>query len=119
MVTICILVCCTIGLISCRDVLKEKIHPALFFVFNVAFISLAQSVLLFMVSTPTYVMLLTSRLTEKMETPDIIFARVLMGLVVVEFFADQQQWGIPSTSKTINLLFVNRLQIIKRPRNPT
>jgi steroid 5-alpha reductase family enzyme len=76
-----------------RDVLKAKIGPALFFVFNVAFISLAQSALLFLVATPTYVILLASRLTEKMETGDIVFARVLMGLIIVEFFADQQQWG--------------------------
>jgi len=59
----------------------------------VAFISLAQSVLLFLISTPTYVMLLAARLGEKMETSDIIFARVLMALVLLEFFADQQQWG--------------------------
>jgi steroid 5-alpha reductase family enzyme len=76
-----------------RDILKEKINPTLFFLFNVAFISLAQSILLFLISTPIYVMLLASRFSEKMDTSDIIFARVLMGLVLLEFFADQQQWG--------------------------
>jgi hypothetical protein len=30
---------------------------------------------------------------EKMELGDIIFSRVLIGLVLIEFFADQQQWG--------------------------
>jgi steroid 5-alpha reductase family enzyme len=67
--------------------------PALFFIFNIVFISLAQSVLLFLITTPTYVILLTGRLGEKMSTSDTIFARVLMGLVLVEFFADQQQWS--------------------------
>jgi F0F1-type ATP synthase beta subunit len=38
-------------------------------------------------------MLLVSRFNESMTTADTIFARVLMGLVMVEFFADQQQWG--------------------------
>jgi steroid 5-alpha reductase family enzyme len=77
-----------------REVLREKINPALFFLFNVAFISLAQSILLFMISTPTYVILLTARFGEAMNTSDIIYARVLMGLVLIEFFADQQQWSI-------------------------
>jgi steroid 5-alpha reductase family enzyme len=76
-----------------REVLRKYLSPALFFVFNVAFISLAQSVLLFLITTPTYVMILAARLGEKMSTADVIFARVLMGLVLVECFADQQQWS--------------------------
>lgn len=79
-----------------REVLRDKINPALFFVFNVLFISLAQSILLFLISTPTYVMLLTARFGEAMKTSDIIYARFLMGLVLVEFFADQQQWSMHS-----------------------
>jgi F0F1-type ATP synthase beta subunit len=46
-----------------------------------------------LISTPAYVMLLVSRFSESMTTADTIFARILMGLVMVEFFADQQQWG--------------------------
>jgi hypothetical protein len=38
-------------------------------------------------------MLLAAQYGEKMTTADMIFARVLMGLVLVEYFADQQQWG--------------------------
>jgi steroid 5-alpha reductase family enzyme len=85
-------------------VLRGKISPALFFVFNVTFISLAQSVLLFLITTPTYTMLLASRvpLVEKMTTADTIFARVLMGLVLLEFFADQQQWSKPYPSRCMN-----------------
>ncbi|KUJ20976.1 DUF1295-domain-containing protein [Mollisia scopiformis] len=75
------------------EVLKQKINPTLFFIFNVLFISLAQSLLLFLITTPSYVLLLTTRLGEKMSTADTVFARVLMGLVLVEFFADQQQWS--------------------------
>jgi len=80
-------------LIASREVLRKKISPALFFVFNVVFISLAQNILLFLVSTPTYVMLLVSRFNGTMGTADIIFARILMGLILVEFLADQQQWS--------------------------
>lgn len=76
-----------------REILREKIPPSLFFVFNVLFISLAQSVLLFMIATPSYLLLLASRLSSEMTTGDIIFARVLMGLVLLEWFADGQQWS--------------------------
>ena len=75
----------------------------MFFIFNALFISLAQSILLVLISTPAYVMLLTARFGETMSTSDTVFARVLMGLVLLEFFADQQQWGThthPSPTST-------------------
>lgn len=84
----------TCWLTHIREVLKAKIPGPLFFVFNILFISLAQSILLFLVTTPTYVILLTVRAGEKMATSDSIFARVLLGLVLLEWFADQQQWGM-------------------------
>jgi steroid 5-alpha reductase family enzyme len=79
--------------VLCREVLKQYISPPLFFVFNVVFISLAQSILLFLITTPTYVMVLSARIGVEMNTGDLAFARVLMGLVLLEFFADQQQWS--------------------------
>lgn len=76
-----------------REVLKEYLNPGLFFAFNVSFISLAQSILLFIITTPTYVMLLSARIGVGMNTGDIAFSRALMGLVLIEFFADGQQWS--------------------------
>jgi steroid 5-alpha reductase family enzyme len=68
-------------------------NPALFFVFNVVFICLAQSILLFLVSMPAYVMLLTSQITRRVDESDTVFARLVLALVTLEFFADQQQWS--------------------------
>jgi steroid 5-alpha reductase family enzyme len=68
-------------------------NPALFFLFNVTFISFAQNVLLCLITTPTYIMLLVSRINDTMDIVDILFARALMVLILIEFFADQQQWG--------------------------
>ncbi|KAL3423666.1 DUF1295 domain-containing protein [Phlyctema vagabunda] len=76
-----------------------KPYPGLFFVLNVLFISLAQSVLLFMVATPTYVILLASRFSATMTTADTVFTRSLLGLVLFEFFADQQQWDFQNAKK--------------------
>jgi hypothetical protein len=38
-------------------------------------------------------MVLVARFGKAMSTTDVVFARALMGLVLVEVFADQQQWS--------------------------
>ena len=49
---------------------------------------------------PTYVILLVSQLLpEESSIADIVFTRVLIGLVLVEFFADQQQWKFQQAKK--------------------
>ncbi|KAJ9668269.1 hypothetical protein H2201_001699 [Coniosporium apollinis] len=81
-------------------VLRSKISPRLFFVFNVLFTSFAQSILLWAITTPTYVLLLTSRLSgPEATTSDIVFSRALMLLVLATFFADQQQWNFQQAKK--------------------
>jgi steroid 5-alpha reductase family enzyme len=82
------------------EVLRTKIRPSLFFLFNVTFISLAQNLLLVAITFPTYVLLLASRLLKpEMTTSDIIFSRAMAGVVLVEFFADQQQWRFQGAKK--------------------
>ncbi|KAH8664968.1 hypothetical protein BGZ60DRAFT_470690 [Tricladium varicosporioides] len=84
------------------EILRKYISPPLFFIFNVTFISLAQSVLLFLITTPTYVMVLAARvggIAAEMSTADLVFSRVLMGLVLLEFFADNQQWSYQQAKK--------------------
>ncbi|KAH0562608.1 hypothetical protein GP486_002714 [Trichoglossum hirsutum] len=80
--------------------LRSKISPTAFFIFNILFISLAQSVLLFMITAPTYVLLLTSRMyVDGSELTDFVFSRILAGLVLLEWFADQQQWTFQQAKK--------------------
>jgi len=70
------------------------------FVFNVLFISLAQNLLLFAITTPTYILLLTSRLSgSTMSALDNVFSRLMFFLVLIEFFADQQQWNFQQAKK--------------------
>ncbi|RDL40727.1 Uncharacterized protein BP5553_00706 [Venustampulla echinocandica] len=80
-------------------ILRERINPAVFFIFNVLFISLGQSILLFLITTPPYVMLLAARLRPEMSMVDIIFPRALMLLILLEFTADQQQWNFQTAKK--------------------
>lgn len=46
-------------------------------------------------------MVLAARLGEIMTTADVVFARVFMGLILVEVFADQQQWSKASLKSHI------------------
>jgi steroid 5-alpha reductase family enzyme len=82
------------------EVLRKYLSPPVMFLFNVLFISLAQNILLFLITTPTYVLLLTSRLKEEgMSYFDIFFSRFMLLVVVLEFFADQQQWNFHQAKK--------------------
>ncbi|KKY20029.1 hypothetical protein UCRPC4_g04294 [Phaeomoniella chlamydospora] len=81
------------------EILRKHIPAPLFFAFNVLFISLAQSVLLWSITTPTYILLLRSRLAQSgKNTPadydglDMLFSRFLVALVLLTYIADNQQW---------------------------
>ncbi|KAI9835360.1 MAG: hypothetical protein M1837_003800 [Sclerophora amabilis] len=85
------------------ELLRQKIHPILFFILNVVFISLIQSVLLFSITLPTYILLLTARITgDQSTTADLVFSRALVCLVLFEWFADQQQWAFQQARKQYN-----------------
>ncbi|KAK4541436.1 hypothetical protein LTR36_008037 [Oleoguttula mirabilis] len=75
------------------QIIKKYIGQAGLSVLNVVFIASVQSILLFAVTSPTYILLLTSRLHSPMSLPDTLFARTLMALVLFEWFADGQQWA--------------------------
>ncbi|KAE8148701.1 hypothetical protein BDV25DRAFT_157732 [Aspergillus avenaceus] len=65
-----------------------------FFLFNIVFISLTQSILLLLITAPTYNFLVLSQLPtgQSFEIPDLVFSRVAFFFVIIEAFADQQQW---------------------------
>lgn len=76
-----------------REIVQKHIHPALFFLLNVTFISFIQSVLLFLIAAPTYAILLASQHEQQITLADLAFTAVQLGLVASEFVSDQQQWG--------------------------
>lgn len=99
------------------ELIKKQIGSFGFLLLNIVFISSMQvvskkspirlfgdtaktrKVLLWSVTLPTYVLLLASQLRPEMGMTDIIIARVLMALVVFEYFADQQQWNYQNAKK--------------------
>jgi steroid 5-alpha reductase family enzyme len=80
------------------ELVKDYIGPAAMFVMNVIFISLAQSLLLCIVTIPSYVMLLSERLVDVGALPawtlgDTIAFSSMLGLVALTAVGDQQQWA--------------------------
>ena len=77
------------------EVVSAKVNNRfIWFLFNVVFISLTQSLLLLLITAPTYNFLLLSRLPSQQtfEIPDLVFSRVAFFFLIIEYFADQQQW---------------------------
>ncbi|KAL5343354.1 hypothetical protein BJX70DRAFT_393922 [Aspergillus crustosus] len=76
----------------------------LFFLFNITFISVIQPIILLLITTPTYNFLLLSRLPggEAFELPDLIFSRAAFVFIILETFADQQQWKFQNAKKDYN-----------------
>ncbi|PWY91056.1 DUF1295 domain protein [Aspergillus heteromorphus CBS 117.55] len=83
------------------QIVRSKVNNRfVFFIFNIVFISLAQSLLLLAITTPTYNFLLLSRLDQKaFEVPDLAFSRVAFFFIIIEYFADQQQWNFQSAKE--------------------
>jgi len=63
------------------------------FILDLTFISFQQSVLLWVVTTPAYILLNVSRLEPQLTLADFIFASIILGLLAIETIADQQQWN--------------------------
>ncbi|OAP54218.1 hypothetical protein AYL99_11319 [Fonsecaea erecta] len=78
---------------------KEYAGPALMFLFNILFISLAQSLLLVCITTPAYILLLTERLAtfdgpiQSWNMVDTVASAIMVALVAISYMADQQQWN--------------------------
>jgi hypothetical protein len=51
-----------------------------------------------------------------MEMVDIIFSRALMGLILVEVFADQQQWSMPFPCSSPSSQLTTSLRLPKRKK---
>lgn len=72
----------------------------------------SKQVLLWLVAAPAYILLLASRVgSDTMQRSDIICSRALMGLILIEFFADQQQWSKNIHQHFTHLYFSNLIRL--------
>jgi steroid 5-alpha reductase family enzyme len=80
-------------LIIYRPIVRKRVGPVLFHIFNWTFISFIQSILLFLLAAPIYPIMLSTQFDPEIQWSDVAYVATEVGLIVVEIFADQQQWG--------------------------
>uniref|UniRef100_A0A093VW70 Steroid 5-alpha reductase C-terminal domain-containing protein n=1 Tax=Talaromyces marneffei PM1 TaxID=1077442 RepID=A0A093VW70_TALMA len=77
-------------------VLRDQINNRfLFFLFDVVFIALTQSLLLCAITAPTYLFTVLAQLPETgaiFDIADLVFSRLLFFYILIETVADEQQW---------------------------
>jgi steroid 5-alpha reductase family enzyme len=73
-------------------ILRAKIHPALFLVFNLVFIASYQNILLWLIAMPAYVVLSSSN-PEELMVWDIVLSFIFLSLLAFETIADQQHYN--------------------------
>jgi steroid 5-alpha reductase family enzyme len=78
-----------------REIVRRNVPKVVFHVFNWTFISFIQSVLLFMIAAPVYPILLASTIDSDLTSADVAAVAMELGLIVTEYIADEQQWGMP------------------------
>ncbi|GAM89145.1 hypothetical protein ANO11243_071800 [Dothideomycetidae sp. 11243] len=67
--------------------------------FNYVVVSLFQSFLLAMVTTPSYILLLASRINPSLGGDDAAFMQILGMLLMLEYSSDNQQWEFQEAKK--------------------
>ncbi|KAL8303724.1 hypothetical protein RB597_004869 [Gaeumannomyces tritici] len=82
-----------------RDIIRGNIPAWAFHVLNATFISFMQSILLFLIAAPVYPVLLAIQFEPGVSSADVAFVAMQLGLVLVEWFADQQQWDYQGVKK--------------------
>ncbi|KAL2022326.1 hypothetical protein VTK56DRAFT_5724 [Thermocarpiscus australiensis] len=80
-------------------VIRQQVPKPLFHVFNWTFISFGQSILLFLIAAPVYIILLASRIEPAVTSADIAYLATEFGFLLIESVADQQQWAYQSAKK--------------------
>jgi steroid 5-alpha reductase family enzyme len=72
-----------------------------FAIFNLGFIALAQSLLLLLITAPTYIFVVAAynQTSEKFGLPDLVFSRAIFFFILIEFFADGQQWNFQTAKQ--------------------
>ena len=84
------------------EILKARVNNTFIWtIFNLGFIAVAQNLLLLAITAPTYVfvILAQSQDAETFGLPDLAISRTIFFFIIVEYFADQQQWDFHAAKK--------------------
>ncbi|KAL2168188.1 hypothetical protein VTG60DRAFT_305 [Thermothelomyces hinnuleus] len=81
------------------EIIRQQVPKVVFHIFNWTFISFIQSILLFAIAAPVYTILLASTIEPDLSSADIASVAVELGLILIEYIADEQQWVYQSAKK--------------------
>ncbi|KAK3944637.1 hypothetical protein QBC46DRAFT_373908 [Diplogelasinospora grovesii] len=81
------------------EIIRKRMPPVAFHILNWTFISFIQSMLLFALAAPTYVLLLATQFEPNVTNADLAYVAIELGLVATEFIADQQQWDFHAAKR--------------------
>lgn len=107
-----------------REIIRARIPTWAFKILNVVFISFIQSILLFLLAAPAYPILLSTQFRPEVGLSDVTFVVLELGLVIIEWFADQQQWSMSNQTAMPFFIIIrawsaNEKQTTKMPNMPT
>lgn len=77
-------------------ILREKISPLIYQIFNIFFIVIFQNALLLAITLPVNLVLGSAVPVSGL---DVMFGVLFLGLLILEFAADQQQWNFHQAKK--------------------
>jgi steroid 5-alpha reductase family enzyme len=80
-------------------VLRERMRPWQYQLFNIGFIVIVQNTLLFLISLPAYVVLSSG--STALESVHLVLALSFLALLLLETIADQQQWNFHQRKATV------------------
>jgi steroid 5-alpha reductase family enzyme len=73
------------------EVLRSRMSPGQFQVFNLFFIVIYQNIILFLIALPAYTVMTSGR--TQFGPLEVVLTVVFLGLLLLETIADQQQWN--------------------------
>ena len=79
-------------------ILRKKMHPVVFLIFNLTFIATYQNVLLFWIAVPAYEVINGPR---EIAVGDLVVAGLFAALLIMETVADEQHWVFQSLKHSI------------------
>ncbi|THH10870.1 hypothetical protein EW145_g1013 [Phellinidium pouzarii] len=82
------------------EVLRAKIPPWLFQVFNISFIAIIQNILLFLLAIPTHNAAILPPADRALKPSDYVLALLSLATLAVEFVADNQQFSFQTHKRT-------------------
>ena len=78
------------------EVLRKRMTPLQYQIFNIGFIVIIQNVILFLITTPMYAL---SQIDAQFGVVDFALAALFLVLLTLETVADQQQWNFHQQKK--------------------